>query len=89
MSKSRATNGPHTNSKPSAFGQAADGALPSDMFDYAKPPTRNLGRPSACNQAEWTVTDNWPQVIPVTEIEIDIFEAWFGDVFDEFFGTTQ
>ena len=89
MSKFRATNGPHTNCKPAAFGKAADGALPNDLFDYAKPSTRKLGRPSMHDQSEWTVTDNWPRLIPVTELEIDIFEAWFGDVFDEVFGTSR
>jgi hypothetical protein len=34
----------------------------------------------------WTVTDNWPKDVPVTEAEIDVFEAWFGDLFDELFG---
>jgi hypothetical protein len=24
--------------------------------------------------------------VPVTEAEIDVFEAWFGDLFDELFG---
>jgi hypothetical protein len=32
------------------------------------------------------VTDDWPTDVPVTEIEIDVFEAWFGDLFDELFG---
>jgi len=25
--------------------------------------------------------------MPVTEAEVDVFEAWFGDVFDELFAT--
>jgi hypothetical protein len=35
--------------------------------------------------AIWTVTDDWPEEVPVTEAEIDVFEAWFGDLFDELF----
>ena len=31
----------------------------------------------------WTVTDDWPEDVPVTEAEIEVFEAWFGDLFDE------
>jgi hypothetical protein len=31
-----------------------------------------------------TVTDDWPEDVPVTEAEIEVFEAWFGDLFDEF-----
>jgi hypothetical protein len=33
-----------------------------------------------------TVTDNWPEDVPVTEAEIAVFEAWFGELFDELFG---
>jgi len=33
----------------------------------------------------WTVTDDGPDPAPVTEAEIDVFEAWFGDLFDELF----
>ena len=25
--------------------------------------------------------------LPVTEAEVDVFEAWFGDLFDELFST--
>jgi hypothetical protein len=35
----------------------------------------------------WRVTDDWPEEVPVTEAEIDVFEAWFGDLFDELFST--
>jgi hypothetical protein len=34
----------------------------------------------------WAVTDDWPEDVPVTEAEIDVFEAWFGELFDELFG---
>lgn len=34
----------------------------------------------------WTVSDDWPADVPVTEAEIDVFERWFGDLFDELFG---
>ena len=33
----------------------------------------------------WAVTDDWPKDVPVTETEIDVFEAWFGDLFDELY----
>jgi len=33
------------------------------------------------------VTDDWPDDVPVTETEIEVFEAWFGDLFDELFST--
>ena len=44
------------------------------------------GRPLKHDLSTWTVTDNWPEHIPVTEPEVDVFEAWFGDLFDELFG---
>jgi hypothetical protein len=31
------------------------------------------------------VTDDWPAEVPITEAEIEVFEAWFGDLFDELF----
>jgi hypothetical protein len=34
----------------------------------------------------WTVVDDWPHRVPVTEREVDVFEAWFGDILDELFG---
>ena len=41
------------------------------------------GRPPKYDLSTWRVTDDWPEDIPVTEAEIDVFERWFGDVFDE------
>jgi len=34
------------------------------------------------DSTSWTVTDDWPEDVPVTEAEIEVFEAWFGDLFD-------
>lgn len=34
----------------------------------------------------WCVIDDWPRPIPVTPEEIDVFEAWFGDILDDLFG---
>ena len=44
------------------------------------------GRPPKDDLSTWTVTDDWPDRVPVTQAEVDVFEAWFGDVFDEMFG---
>ncbi len=61
--------------------------LPDDLFDYAKPLVQaRIGRPVKHDLSGWTVNDDWPEDIPVTEAEIDVFERWFGDLFDEFFG---
>lgn len=46
---------------------------------------RLAGRPKH-DLTTWTVTDDWPDPVPVTEAEIEVFERWFGDLFDELFG---
>ena len=47
------------------------------------------GRPPKHDLSTWTVTDDWPEHVPVTETEVDVFEAWFGDLFDELFGACR
>lgn len=44
------------------------------------------GRPPRHDIANWRVSDDWPDEVPVTNAEIAVFEAWFGDLFDELFG---
>lgn len=66
------------------------GVLPDDLYDYGYPqPSPRIGRPVKHDLAGWTVTNDWPEHIPVTEAEVDVFERWFGDLFDEFFGPCQ
>jgi hypothetical protein len=57
-----------------------------DLYDYAAAPTRPDRRRAKRDRIRWTVTDDWPNDVPVTEAEIAVFEAWFGDLFDELFG---
>jgi hypothetical protein len=61
------------------------GALPDDLY-IVPTPRPPLGRPVKRDVERWTVTDDWPERVPVTEKELDMFEAWFGDLFDELFG---
>lgn len=70
------------------------GILPTDLYDYigeevAAPLTCKLPA-SRCPiepiTPNWTVSDDWPERVPVTDAEIDLFEAWFGDIIDELFG---
>jgi hypothetical protein len=63
------------------------GDEPLDVYDYAHPRTRRCRRPVPDDLSTWTVTDDWPEEVPVTEAEIEVFEAWFGDLFDELFST--
>ncbi len=44
------------------------------------------GRPPKHNVENWSVTDDWPERVPITDTEVDVFEAWFGDLFNELFG---
>ena len=44
------------------------------------------GRPPKHDLSTWAVSDDWPKRVPVSQAEVDIFEAWFGDLFDEMFG---
>lgn len=64
---------------------ALSAAAPEDLHDYARRPTRRARRSRKVDPIEWTVTDDWPEDVPVTEAEVDVFEAWFGDLFDELF----
>ncbi|MGQ3670777.1 hypothetical protein ACT6QG_00025 [Xanthobacter sp. TB0136] len=43
------------------------------------------GRPPKHDLSTWTVVDDWPDPVPVTQAEIEVFERWFGDLFDELF----
>jgi hypothetical protein len=41
------------------------------------------GRPPVHDLARWRVTDDWPDPVPVTEVEVALFERWFADLIDE------
>lgn len=58
-----------------------------DLFDYCRmPKPKPRGRPVADDLSDWRVTDDWPEDVPVTPEEVDVFEAWFGDILEELFG---
>lgn len=68
-------------------GRARTGALPSDLYAYAEAkPLPRIGRPPKHDPETWAITDDWPERVPVTDAEVDVFEAWFGDLFDDLFG---
>ena len=68
--------------------RAAFGELPPDLYVVPGPWPR-LGRPVKHDVETWRVMDDWPARVPVTDAEIDVFEAWFGDLFDELFGPSR
>ena len=57
------------------------GVLPDDLYIQVEPWPR-LGRPPRHDLETWRVSDDWPACVQVTEAEIDVFEAWFGDMLD-------
>lgn len=45
-----------------------------------------MGRPPKQDLANWAIIDDWLDPAPVTLAEVDVFERYFGDLFDELFG---
>ncbi|WP_257541829.1 MULTISPECIES: hypothetical protein [unclassified Sphingobium] len=71
--------------------QPAPGTLPNDLYDYNDDPAPRIS-PSRSSPyhifvEKLPVIDDWPDEVPITEAEIQVFERWFADVFDEMFGS--
>ncbi|WP_447952421.1 hypothetical protein [Sphingopyxis chilensis] len=45
------------------------------------------GRPPKHDLSTWRVVNDWPNPVPVTLAEVEVFERWFGDLFDELFSS--
>ena len=65
--------------------------LPDDLFDYAKDATpdgreRRKSPLRIVDIETLPVIDDWPEDVPVTLAEVEIFERHFGDVLDRLFG---
>lgn len=58
---------------------------PLDLYDYLRPPSVQLPK-SPLPRVSLTVTDDWPDFVPVTDHEARIIEAFFADQLDELFG---
>jgi hypothetical protein len=61
--------------------------IPDDLYNYLQTLERSSGRPVKHDLADWRVVDDWPQPVPVIEGELNVFEAWFGDILGELFGS--
>lgn len=66
-------------------------SLPDDLFDYADVPApdgpeRRRSPLRIVDVETLPVIDDWPEKVPITEAEIEIFERYFGDVLDRLFG---
>jgi hypothetical protein len=60
--------------------------IPADLYDYAREPVQRRGRRPVRDDPPIKVTDDWPEMVPITEAELRVMEAHFGDVLDEIFG---
>jgi hypothetical protein len=60
---------------------ASLGVLPDDLYIQIES-WRRIGRSPKRDLETWRVIDDWPARVPVTEAQIDIFEARFGDLFE-------
>lgn len=74
--------------------QPAPRILPDDLFDYHDEPPPRLSPPRGSPPGVFDVErlpvlDDWPDEVPITEAEIQVFERWFADVFDEMFGSVD
>lgn len=76
----------HHSSENSAAPDTASDEFQEALRDYMRTEWPHTGRPAKHDVESWTVTDDWPDRVPVTAAEVDVFEAWFGDLFDEIFG---
>lgn len=79
----------HRRAREGRSPQPAPETLPEDLYDYGNDPQPTDG-PQRCNTPllgadgqRMRVTDDWPDHVPVTKAEIQVFERWFADVFDE------
>lgn len=48
------------------------GILPDDLYIEPEPGPR-MGRPPKHDVEAWTVTDDWPNPVPITDAELDVF----------------
>lgn len=67
--------------------RSAPKTLPEDLYSYDDEPVATRQRHNSLLDAidgeNFSVTDDWPDDVTVTESVIEVFERWFGDVFDE------
>lgn len=65
----------------------------ADLYDYvrpvrsATPEPLSRARKGVKHQASRKVSDDWPDHMPVTEAELDLFEVHFGQILDELLGS--
>ena len=59
---------------------------PEDLYDYARPPAPRAKRSRLRLEGAIMVTDDWPEVVPITEAELRVIEGHFAEELDAIFG---
>lgn len=65
----------------------------TDLYDYVRPirsalpEPRSRARNGGEHEASLKISDDWPDHVPVTEAELDLFEVHFGPLLDELLGS--
>lgn len=59
---------------------------PEDLYDYARPPEPRAGRSPLRLEGAIRVTDDWPEIVPITDAELRVIKSHFAEELDELFG---
>lgn len=59
---------------------------PEDLYDYACPPAPRAGRSALRPEEAISVTDDWPEIVPITDAELRVMESHFAEELDELLG---
>lgn len=59
---------------------------PEDLYDYARQPAPRAGRSPSRMEGAITVTDDWPEIVPITEAELRVMEGHFAEELDAICG---
>ena len=59
---------------------------PEDLYDYARPPAPRAWRSPLRLERAITVTDDWPEIVPIADTELRVMESHFAEELDELCG---
>ena len=59
---------------------------PEDLYDYARQPAPRARRSPLRLEGAITVTDDWPENVPITEAKLRVMEGHFAEELDAILG---
>lgn len=59
---------------------------PDELYDYTRPPAPRAARAPLLLARPITMTDDWPEIVPITDAELRVMESHFAEELDELFG---